>query len=360
MNKTADPLLTLRGVACLAIIWFHLRPSTWLTIYGINVSFLTAPSGTLSVYIFYLLSGYTIGYGFFSKKYTLILKSLKSFYINRFLRIAPAYYVSITLCILIFYPRVNITAYDIFRFFTFTANIDYITLPYQHLLAIISTQMQFYLVAPFFFMILNLILKKIHPAIVGILILSIGALTRHLLVSAGLVTDLTTYMLNIYVTVWGMIDYFLFGMLLSFIVLKRPTDILNIKKYIPNGIFYTILMGWLLWINYGNFFALPWQTYALYHLFIIPLTLCLLVGWYILSCRIQIPILSHIGKLSYGMYLYHFILFDILYRVPNRIIDTMPAFLNRFIIIFTLTWLIAFASFHFIERPFLRLRRYFE
>lgn len=60
-------MMTLRGLACLAIIWFHLRPPTWLSINGINLSFITAPSGTLAVYIFYLLSGYTIGYGFFSQ-----------------------------------------------------------------------------------------------------------------------------------------------------------------------------------------------------------------------------------------------------------------------------------------------------
>lgn len=357
MNKTVDPLLTVRGILCIAIIWFHVRPSTWLVLNGINLSFITAPSGTLAVYIFYLLSGYTIGYGFFSGKYTLSLKSLKSFYINRLLRIAPAYYICIALSIFIFYPNISVTTHDVIRFVTFTANIDYITLPYQHLLAIISTEMQFYLVAPFLFMILRLILKKTHPAIVGILILGIGALMRYLLTSAGLVSDLTTYMLNIYVTVWGMIDYFLFGMLVSFVVLKKSAGIQKIKQYIPNGLFFIILIGWVLWINYGNFFALSWPTYALYHLFIIPPTLCVLIGWYILSCRIHIPILSHIGRLSYGMYLYHFIFFDIIYRIPNRSIDTMPAFLSRFSIVFMLTWLMAFASYHCIERPFLRLRR---
>lgn len=337
MKKTVDPLLTLRGGACLAIIWFHLQPPHgWLIVHGVDLSFLAAPSGTIAVYIFYILSGYTIGFGFFSKRYTLTWKSLKTFYTNRFLRIAPAYYVCILLSMFIFYPQIHVKIYDIVRFFTFTANFDYLNLPFLHLLAIISTEMQFYLVAPILFVILSFTLRKIHPVVVGAGIVLLGSFTRYMLMSHGLVTDLPTYMLNVYVTVWGMIDYFLFGMLISYFAQKKI-------RVSPIAL-YPIFAIWFCWINYTNYYGLPFQTYAMYHLFIISPTLCVLIGWYILSSRIQSPFFSFIGNYSYGMYLYHFIFFTLLAKF-------FPVFLYRFIVISMLSLLISAVSFHFIERP---------
>lgn len=343
-------MMTIRALACLAIIWFHLRPGSWLTVGGVDLSFITAPSGTVAVYIFYLISGFSIGYGFFSKKYTLTAVSLRSFYINRYLRIAPAYYVSILLCMFIFYPQAVLTPFDVLRFFTFTANIDYFTLPFQQLLVIISTQMQFYLVSPVLFVLLRSALRVTHPVAVGASILILGATVRFVLAQLGVVFDLPSYMLHTYVTVWGMIDYFLFGMFVSFATTT------HIKINISKPLYGIVFISWILWIQYGNFFALPWPTYALYHMFIIPPTLCILFGWYILSSHKEIPILSGIGKISYGLYLYHFIFFDLLYRLPHRIDPSMLGFINRFVVVFMLSLIASLASYHFIEKP-LRLRR---
>lgn len=375
-NKKLDPILALRGFACLCIIWFHLRPGSWLIIKGVDLSFLTAPSGTLAVYIFYLISGYTVGYGFFSKRYKLSLRSLSTFYANRFLRIAPAYYICILLSIFVFYPGVRTTFYDFVRFITFTANLDYFTLPFQFLLAIISTEMQFYLIAPILFIALSLFIRKIHPLIIGALIICMGVIVRFILLSAGLIPDLSMYMLHVYVTVPGMIDYFLFGMFLGYISFEKTKEILRLKNRVPSVFFYGLLIGWFLWISYGNFFGLTWEKYALYHLFVIPPTLIILIGWYILSETACTRFIRHhittlgiikllihpktfllgVGTLSYGLFLYHFIFFDILYRLPDHVLDNMPAFISRFIIIFTLTTIMALASFQFIEYPISRLR----
>lgn len=327
--KRLDPIQSLRGFFCLVIIWFHLQPPhQW--------GFLAAPSGTLAVYVFYILSGYAIGYGFFSGRYSLTWKSLKTFYIRRFLRIAPAYYVCILLSIFIFYPQIHVNVYDVVRFFTFTANFDYLNLPFLHLLAIISTEMQFYLVAPILFVIVSFTLRKIHPNVVGAGILFLGSISRYLLLSHGLVTDLPTYMLNVYVTVWGMIDYFLFGMWVSFIAQK--------KTFSPSIALNAMLAIGFCFISYTNYYGLPFQTYAMYHLFIIPPVLCILIGWYILSSRIQSAFFSFIGKYSYGMYLYHFVFFTLL-------ATTLPLFVARFIIVSLLSLLMAGASLYFIERP---------
>ncbi|MBI4065014.1 acyltransferase [Candidatus Gottesmanbacteria bacterium] len=270
------------------------------------------------------------------------IRSLRAFYINRFLRIAPAYYASILLCIFVFYPHVPLAPFDLFRFFTFTANMQYFSLPYQQLLVIISTQMQFYLAAPIFFLVLRAAIRKIHPVVIGISILVLGALVRYLFASAGLVTDLPSYMIHIYVTVWGMIDYFLFGMFISSL---RP------KTFrFPPVIGYFLFFIFFCAISYTNYYGLSWNSYAVLHHYIIPPVLCVLIGWYILSARVEVPILSSIGKYSYGLYLYHFIFFDLLYRLPNHIDTSIIGFVYRFVTVLFLSGIMALASYYFIER----------
>lgn len=382
-SEQLDPLLGLRGLACLMVIWNHVEQAYgWISIHGIDLSFIGgSPSGNVAVLIFFLISGYTVGYGFFSKKYSLSWKSLRSFYINRVLRIAPAYYACILACIFIFYRQTAVSAYDIVRFFTFTANYDLNSLPFQTLLAIISTEMQFYLVAPLFFAVLNHIVRKIHPLAVGLYILFFGSAVRYLLLLSGFVNDYNGYRTNIYVTVWGNIDVFLFGMFLSYLLYERKADIIALKKRIPNAVSLLVLIGWFLWINYNLYVTIvtpwSWTQDVVNHLFLLPTSLCLVVGWYILSSNVNyvyrrgMSIVSHvvkllihpktffygIGFLSYGLYLYHYVFFDLLYlQRPGYVIADTPSF-SRFFIVLIITIITALVSYAFVESPFLRLKR---
>lgn len=77
-----NPLLYIRGLACLMIIWRHVVPPThWVSIFGVDLSFISNFSGSFGVFIFYVLSGYSIGYGFFSGRYhTSSLKNILHFF----------------------------------------------------------------------------------------------------------------------------------------------------------------------------------------------------------------------------------------------------------------------------------------
>jgi len=369
-----DPVLGLRGLACFIIIWYHLvSVKGWLIVRGIDLSFITSPNGIMAVFIFYLISGYSVGYGFFSKKYTLSFKSLRSFYINRCLRIIPAYYVCILACIFIFYRQTAVSTYDLVRYFTFTANFDYFNLPFQLLLAIISTEMQFYLIAPLLFLMLSYIIRKAQPLVVGFFILCLGIAVRYMMLSLGMVSDVHTYLLNVYVTVLGTFDIFLFGMFLSYLICERAKEVLVIKKKVSGTFYMVLVICWFLWVNYSNF---PLTRSFIHLLFIFPLSLCLVIGWYILSSSVNytykerketfshiVMLLTHpktffygIGSLSYGLYLYHFVFIDLLYIKPGLITNTIPSFLSRSTVVFTITVIIALISYAFVESPFLRLK----
>lgn len=369
-SRGADPVLALRGLAALAIILFHLRPPTkWLYINGINLSFLTAPVGAVSVYIFYLLSGYVIGFGFFSGRYRMTRASLRSYYINRFLRIAPAYYLNILLCIYVFFPSVRVTAFDVFRFFTFTANIDYFSLPFQQLLSIISTEMQFYLLAPFLYLAIVAVTKRIPTLLVGFGILATGILIRYGFAVTGMVTDLPTYMYHLYVTVWGMSDYFLIGMLISHIVLQRKERAARFVRHIPDVLFYALALASVVSVNYFHFYPHDWSLYGAVHMYMLPAIISAVVGFFLVRTEFQHPyrapgnrnilvllthpktVLTAAGTLSYGLYLYHFAFFDVIYRQKNIVTDSLPSYLARVTVIMGVSTIAALVSYALIERP---------
>ncbi len=377
-SSAVDPILKLRGIASLAIIWFHLLPPHgWLVVGSIDVSFITSPSGLLMVYIFYLISGYGVGYGFFSKKYSLSMRSLGYFYINRLVRIVPAYYVCLVVCMVIFYPHVPLSIYDVVRFFTFTANYDYGSLPYQQLLAIISTEMQFYLVAPFLVFFVKHLLKYVHPIGSGIAIMCIGGAIKYALSYLGFIYDEPMFLHHVYVNVLGVIDYFLFGIFLSYLVHERRVDILALKKWIHPVIYWTFFIGWLLWVNRDEYLHIPWESFIVGQLYLIPISTCVLVGWYILSSSVGrtyqkleytpshvFHLIMHprtflygMGYVSYGLYLYHYALFDVLYSKPGLVIYSVPAFVSRVIVISSITITVSYVSYAIVEYPMLWLKK---
>jgi hypothetical protein len=208
------------------------------------------------------------------------------------------------------------------------------------------------------------------------MILLLGFVIRYSMYALGFVGDWTAYMLHIYSNVFGVIDYFLFGIFLSFLVRERGTAVIAVTKKIPRFIYIVCVGGWFLWVNYESYLTPPWQTFVFDHLFLIPLTTCLLIGWYILSSGVGhryrkhvttprgiFQLLIHprtflygIGFISYGIYLYHYIFFNLYYLIPNVVVYTVPAFLTRFFELLFVTCVIAFFSYTVIEFPLLRLK----
>lgn len=378
-TEEIDPILALRGFASLMVVWFHLLPPyVWFSIYGIDLSFLFFPSGSIAVYIFYFISGYSVGYGFFSNRYTFSLSSLRSFYVNRFLRIAPAYYVCILASIFIFYPHTSISLFDIVRFFTFTANYHYSTLPYQQLLVVISTEMQFYVFAPILVAFVAYIAKRIHPISMGFLILLIGESIRYALFSQKIIGEWGGYSVYVYLNIIGTIDYFLSGIFVSYLVLHRTADIRWLQTRISRALFAIAALSWLLWTNHGTFFQFPGSMPFLYdHLFLVPPFTCIIVGWYILSSSVDHPykktvvtlfklfsrllhprtLIYGIGTISYGIYLYHYVIFDLIYLKTGLVQFTIPTFLSRVLIVCSITIVVASASYLGIENTVVLLQK---
>ena len=91
MGKTKssfDYLMLFRAILAFGIIWHELQPPAVVLDVPINVP------GRIIVWMFYVLSGYSISQGFYGSRYSLTWKSIGQFYWRRLLRILPLFYAA--------------------------------------------------------------------------------------------------------------------------------------------------------------------------------------------------------------------------------------------------------------------------
>jgi peptidoglycan/LPS O-acetylase OafA/YrhL len=73
---------------------------------------------------------------------------------------------------------------------------------------------------------------------------------------------------------------------------------------------------------------------------------------------LRAPAMTYLGTRSYGLYLFHFLIFEKL--EPLRRPHSLGNFLLVTVLRFAITFLVVELSFRFIEKPFLNLKRRFE
>ena len=172
-SPSADPLLSLRALACLMVLMGHafmvqFPPANLMEmVQNHSVIWLLTASPWAGVWVFFTLSGYLMGKGFFTGRYTLHDSSIYRFLANRLLRIVPIYYVAIVLVSILVYPEIfrpaNLWMLFLILIFDYQGN-----LPINPIGAIwsVSTEMQFYFLVPLLFLGLSLIARHAGKAII--------------------------------------------------------------------------------------------------------------------------------------------------------------------------------------------------
>jgi peptidoglycan/LPS O-acetylase OafA/YrhL len=88
LSNYAEPLLILRGIACLMVVVSHCNPPRHSIIYqNYDFSWLIFAPGYVSVWIFFCLSGYLIGKAFYLERYQINPSGVLNFWRNRCVRI---------------------------------------------------------------------------------------------------------------------------------------------------------------------------------------------------------------------------------------------------------------------------------
>lgn len=345
--KKLDYIDALRGIAILAVILVHTnqygRPIE-SEILGKIVS-----EGARGVQLFYLASAFTLFLSF-KNRYNKDLFPVKSFFIRRFFRIAPMYYIGI-----IYYlfqdgfgsrywlgDETHISVLNILSNFTFLHGFN----PYWITSIVpggwsIGIEMTFYAIFPFLFFKI----KHINQAfwffiltLVGNFIISFF-LSKHQIIGSE---RLWSEYLFLYFP--NQLPIFALGIIMYFVIIENQ----SIKDISGRALLiFSILL--LLQLASGNQFIL--QNHMLFGLAFLILSLSL--SQYKFRLLVN-PLINYIGKISFSMYLVHFaILYWLLsFNYINYFNNSVLNYGTRFIVVTFLTILVSSVLYHFIEVPF--------
>lgn len=388
MRNKADPLLILRGLACLAVFFWHIGPPKYyLVIKGINFSWITFPSGLAAVWIFFILSGYLMGKIFFIGRYTLTKAGILRFYISRFLRIAPAYYLNILFLAIFIYPAFLRGRLPVFiNLLTFRQTDFYPIANFNSPIWTVSTEMQFFLLVPIFFVLFSFIEKKFPLSILaGEAILILGFAIRAYITVHGVVWNAESYSVLVYTPLIANLDIFLFGFFLNMIVrrAKKNTSAKFWNRLHRNllGTAVTVLSLLFLYFfaNYNTIFVYSrFSSYREAVTYTLPFLACLVTGWYIVyfetvekfsayKNRIRLNVksvmenpvrlLEIVGILSFEIYIWHKAVIDI-FGFTNYNVTSWVAFLQKAIPAFLITVLVSVVTYLIVEKPVSKVREY--
>jgi peptidoglycan/LPS O-acetylase OafA/YrhL len=356
--KYIKQLDTLRAVAVILVIISHWIPAGAL----INKT----PNGIIGVDIFFVLSGFLISKILLDNRIkaeaTGVSKStvIKNFYIRRCLRIFPIYYLVIFLLLIFSTATGTNIKGEFLYFFTYTSNIYFFKIKtwdgiISHLWSL-AVEEQFYILFPWLLLFINK--KYLLHVITGFIL--IGVISQFLMSNIKMSEILT----------FCCFDAFGLGALLAWQVSYRPQ---KIKKFyaITSIVAVIALALFITGIIQKQWNYVPLKT--------IISVIALWIITYIVSnsasntIRLKFfwnsSILIFLGRISYGIYLYHNIIPHMLnLNIINKYVNPLlPDFLYKtywpqlyFVENVILLILIAWLSYTFIEKRFLNLKKYFS
>jgi peptidoglycan/LPS O-acetylase OafA/YrhL len=333
-----------RFIAALSVLIYHFFDTTIFY-------------GHLGVILFFVLSGFLITYLLLEEKEAEKAIAIKKFYIRRILRIWPLYFFIVLIGSIVFLvinnndnssPFFNTLIY----YLIFIPNVAFVLeigFKYAGVLWSVGSEEQYYLLWPWLIKIKSD--KKI--IIVFVLIILFFSCAPHII----------DYINNNYLNNSKNILYYssrimarmsfnsmATGGLLAFLYKYKAESI----KFMFNKLFQFVCLISLLfcWILNVEFFFND-QFYAIMFGILI---LNLAVNPKVIF-SLENKVLDYLGKISYGLYVYHLIAFDINYFIITKWLNLPFANSVYFFLFGVLTTiLIASLSYYFFERPFLKLK----
>ncbi|MDU1889837.1 MAG: acyltransferase [Dysgonomonas sp.] len=351
-------LNALRFIAAFVVIVHHMEQIK--AIWGISYHYeKTILAGPLGVTLFFVLSGYLITYLLLVEERNTNTISIKDFYVRRVLRIWPLYYIIIGLAFLVlhklpFFELVPIEhgeAFCLVLFLLFLPNVVPLfcgNLPYVSHTWSIGVEEQFYLIWP----ILMKFSKNKKYALFAVIIIYLGI--KYILFPILNYYDLMNLFLSGIQSVWNYfyIDCMAIGGLFALMLYEKH----KILKFL-----FSPFIKWGIPILTCILILYRFQLPVLHHEFY-----AVLFGIIILNMsanpkppiNLENKVLNYLGKISYGLYMYHPIAIVIIVKSLASL--SIYNFFLQLFLCTALTVLFASLSYHLIEKRFIKLKTRFS
>jgi peptidoglycan/LPS O-acetylase OafA/YrhL len=353
----------LRFFAFLAVFLHHALPRGTSLYVGSGIPeplahlLLTAKgAGAYGLDLFFTLSSYLITDLLMREWVDNGRVSIRNFYIRRALRIWPLYFVFLAATVFIvpyIIPQDKFGTIYMVSFALFSGNwacvVMGIPVSVASPLWSISVEEQFYIVWPLLLVVFGF--NRVRQ--VAFVLIGIAFLTRFALAVYG-ATDAAVWCHTL-----ARLDTIALGAILAFTLRGRPPQIGTTIRLV------LFVIAMLLWLVIARYLAQDgWESLVTYPLSAIA-SLTLLVATLRKDARVlsyaPFSWLVYLGKISYGLYVFHLLSLAIFYKLISiPIVDIPLNFERRFVLSFVLTVILAVLSYRFLERPFLKLKRRFS
>lgn len=338
----------LRAIAALSVVLAHTVDRLDQT--G-SKALISLPLAQYSVDLFFVISGFLITYLLLIEKKTFGI-NVKSFYIRRMLRIWPLYYFFIAICLCFYQYDAIFYEFTLFKFclyLFFLPNVPFISSNGVDILNhywSIGVEEQFYLVWP---LIMKIKYKKIVPCILLILIV---------LLSAKIGSYFLLGKQSIYYKSLSVIRFpsMLVGAIGAFIYYQNRYILMRFMVSM-----WLQILSWILFFLIG--FHLIYVPSVITHELVSILSLLLIFGQIDTKravLNLDNPAFNFLGTISYGMYVIHPLVIVLVLSFINKE-GTDLFYKNIFIYFLTVSFtvILSYLSYHFIEKPFLRMKERF-
>lgn len=361
MSKIYFPNLNgLRFIAALLVLVHHVEQIKYL--FGLdncwNNSFIRVV-GKLGVILFFVLSGFLITYLLLAEEQQTGTINAKSFYIRRILRIWPLYFLIVLLGFFVFanipFFKLGILSDSVPLNFTikflmfvfFIPNIAlaiYPAVPFVAQTWSVGIEEQFYVIWP----IAMKFVKQKHLFFYSVIL---GYVIMNIFGFRFIKTHLFNHnIINIIAEIWASfsIDCMAIGGLFAFYLHKKY----RIISYLYSGyVQWPVILVLCFFIGFG--ITVPYIHYEFYAVLfgILILNLASNVKSII---NLEIPVLNYLGKISYGLYMYHGIGIVIALKLLN--LYNIHSSIIQYLFCVLVSILLAGLSYKYFEKYFITLK----
>jgi peptidoglycan/LPS O-acetylase OafA/YrhL len=367
LYPSMDPLLSIRFCACLMVLSGHFflvifAPPVQLTSSGI-IYRLAMSSPWAGVWIFFTLSGYLMGKGFFLGRYATDQNGIAKFYFNRTTRIYPIYIFALAAQWIFLSP-------EIFKPENSWGLLQSALFDDSRWLAVgalwsVTTEVQFYLLAPFLAMAINALAVKRGVGVWSILIVVLLGLC----IAIGLANihewDMGVLIHGVYSPLGPNLYMFVSGMLLAKNISRKPKGVGHRWAFLGIPFFAAVVLVLTFWISYTGY-GKPLLALGKYWVYAPPLAVLgtLATIWiFEIGAKVEQGLTFHFiratqygGAITYCLYAFHSQLMEQVRKIAPATLSSHSELLYLPLVI-ALVWAVSHFFYKMVELPLSANRR---